>query len=298
MRFVLLVTTLASVAMWPGSAAAQGAPSPALAAALANPCSLVSQTEAQGFLGDPGMLPPQSSTGVVPMCAYADNGGNHLVQLSIYNTSSVRGLSSPDAQPVAGLNVENYCDPHTSSGGDVADLHAAIDSVYTLQVVEEQGFLTCDVAAEFAQAALGRLASGDLATLVATSPPVAGGLLDNAMAYPCSIVTTDEASAIFGVAMQTTASPGADNPACQWHGGNVVVSVSIYSDGVGAGEQDIGPSTPVTGLGTEAACNATNSSGELVVAIDNGHYLGVTGILGNVTCAQEQQFAQIALTRL
>jgi hypothetical protein len=260
---------------------------------------MVTQAEAQTLLGDPGMQPALSTLGIVPTCEFKDNGFTHQVDLSIFATAAAKSLAPPTAPPLPGLGFEAYCDPRTSQGGDQANLYAAIDATDTLQVVEQQGFLSCSVAGQFAQKALARISSGTLAPPPdATPPAVAGGTLDNAMAYPCSIVTTDEAGAIFGTPMQTTQSMGADNPSCQWHGAGTVVSASIYTDTVADSQSTLTSAQPVTNLGAEAYCSSGSGPAALTVAIDAGHYLGVFGVQGQVTCAQVEQFAQAALPRL
>jgi hypothetical protein len=290
------------LALAPGAAAAhaaqgQGA-SPNLAAALASPCSMITLDEAQTILGDPGMQPARATLGIVPTCEYSDNGFTHQVDVSIYTAATARSLATPSAPVFSALGSEAYCDPRTVQGGDQANLYAAIDANDALQVIEQQGFLTCAVVGQFAQTALGRLATGLSTSPSETPPPVQGGALDNAMAYPCSIVTTDEAMAIFGVAMQTTQSMGADNPSCQWHGTGMIVSASIYTDTIAAAKASLTTAQPVTGLGAEAYCSSGSGPASLTVDIDGSHYLGIFGVQGQVTCAQEQQFARTALPRL
>jgi hypothetical protein len=293
-----LSATAAFVALMVAPIAAWGQ-SAALTAAMANPCSLITLDEAQALLGNLPMQPTTSFSGVAPRCNYKDANGNHSIDVAIY-TDTVSGVSDTlsAADPYNGLGAEAYCNPRDGR----ANLIVAIDAGDTLQVIEQQSDMTCDQAAQFAQTALGRLTSGSLAPAAATPPPVSGDLLTNAMAYPCSIVTVDEAGAIFGTAIQTTQPPGTPNPFCSWHGsgfGSVSINATIYMGDVASGEAAIAPTTPVSGLGAEAVCNPNDGSANLVVAIDANHFLAIAAQgQANVTCDQEQQFAQKALTRL
>jgi hypothetical protein len=281
-------------------------------AALAAPCSLITLSEVQALIGNPPMLPatPTINAGLqTSSCQYvndysvtADPKTKHTIEVSIY-ASPASVLRDPIKDlPFGGLGVDAYCDPRFDGTADQGFLLVAIDASHTLEVAEQGGWLTCDQVAQFAQIALGRLSSGSLAASP-TPPPVSADRLTNAMAYPCSIVTADEASTIFGGTMQTSLPPigQPQNPSCTWHNGNVSIIGQIYSQPEEIAENNIGAFQTLNGPGGVQADCSTPGLGQfiLITAIDSNHYLSVVeAVPGPATCDQGFQFALKALPRL
>src|SRR5260370_3685947 len=102
--------------------------------------------------------------------------------------------------------------------------------------------VACGQGVQPAQNALAGFNGGSMAA-APRPPPVSADLLTNAMAYPCSIVTAEEASAIFGGTVETSLPPIGQpkNPFCTWHNGSVQIVGQIFSDPEEIGENDIGP---------------------------------------------------------
>jgi hypothetical protein len=300
----------------------------AVQAALADPCSLISLQEVQALIGNPPMLPatPNVSADLqVASCQYAndypltaDPKTKHTIVVTIYsapiavlkggmlwpdqNPAGDHQLTDQGTQQVTSLGAEAYCNPRPDTLGDKAGLMVAIVGDHTLDVTEQSGVMSCDQVAQLAQVALSRLNSGSLAASP-TPPPVSPDRLTNALAYPCSIVTVDEAAAIFGGTMETSLPPigQPQNPFCTWHNGTVTIIGQIYSDPVDTGEKEIGTFQTLTGPGGVAADCSTPAPGQfiLITAIDTNHYLSVVAAVpGPATCDQAFQFALKALPRL
>jgi len=306
---LVICAFIAASAVAPVAAAQTG---DAFQAALAAPCSLITLQEVQALIGNPPMLPatPNINTDLqTSSCQYAndypvtaDPKTKHTIEVTIYGSAVSTLRDSVKDPPFNGLGVEAYCDPRFDGTADQGFLLAAIDAGHTIEVAEQGGWMTCDQVAQFAQIALSRLSSGSLVASP-TPPPASADVLTNAMAYPCSIVTADEASAIFGGTMETSLPPigQPQNPFCTWHNGTVSIIGQIYSQPEEIGENDIGAFQTLTGPGGVEADCSTPGPGQfiLITAIDANHYLSVVeAVPGQATCDQAFQFALTALPRL
>jgi hypothetical protein len=306
---LVICAFMAALAVAPPAAAQNADP---FRAALAAPCALITLAEVQALIGNPPMLPATPTINPdlqTSSCQYAndypltaDPKTKHTIEVSLYGSAASILRDPIKDPPYGGLGIEAYCDPRFDGTADQGFLLVAIDGGHTLEVAEQGGWLTCDQVAQFAQIALGRLNSGSLVASP-TPPPVSADLLTNAMAYPCSIVTADEASAIFGGTMETSLPPIGQpkNPFCTWHNGMVSIIGQIYSEPEEIGENDIGAFQTLTGPGGVEADCSTPGPGQmiLITAIDANHYLSVVeAVPGGATCDQALQFALKALPRL